>query len=169
MNIYEHCILSVKKFGGEISWYQPIHSFIDSSKYYFPDFRHRILLHNTYGVSLCVDKFGEFLPNGVLVRDVGFEHCKEDLSGKCPTLLDWYNSLKDSNISFEDFKDKLFNSDFGNSLGLKNCNINNNVQTFLKTISFKDIWCYKVNKQDLHWLKSEERYKLFPVNDTVNS
>jgi len=152
MNIYEHCLLSVRKFGGKVDDYIPIHSFIDSSKYYRPHFTHRILLHHTFGVKLCVKHLGyECLPSGVLVRDVGFEHIKEDLSGKCPTLLDWYRGTR-QDISFTEFKKLLYDTDFGVDYGISNIQ-DNFVQDSLSKLVFRERWMYTPDESELQWLK----------------
>lgn len=96
MNIWEHSKLSVRKFGGKELDYFDIHKFIDSSKLFYYHAKHRLLLHNLYGIELCISKFGDLILNSenrrILVRDIAAEHLKEDLSGKIPSLYDW---LKD--------------------------------------------------------------------------
>lgn len=93
MNYYKHSLLSRKKFGGKTDDYLQIHKFIDSSKLFYFDIKHRILLHHTYGIDLSIQKFGEYIVNEdnrtILVRDIVAEHCKEDLSGVVPTLNNW--------------------------------------------------------------------------------
>ncbi|MDJ1498222.1 hypothetical protein QNI19_35090 [Cytophagaceae bacterium DM2B3-1] len=97
MNIWDHCLLSQRKFGGQPGDYEKIHSFMDSSKYFFYHNKHRLLIHNLFGVELATELLGNFIENSdhkkVLVRDVAIEHCREDLDGKIPTLYDW---LKDN-------------------------------------------------------------------------
>ena len=94
MNYWKHSLLSKKKFKGCAEDYLHIHKFIDSSKLFYFDIRHRILLHNTYGIDICVQKFGETLVNSdgqtILIRDIAAEHCKEDLFGIVPTLNNWF-------------------------------------------------------------------------------
>lgn len=97
MNYWKHSLLSKKKFNGHADDYLQIHKFIDTSKLFCFDFKHRILLHNTYGIDLCIQKFGEKLINSdnqtILVRDVAAEHCKEDLMGIVPTLNHWFKNV----------------------------------------------------------------------------
>ncbi len=97
MNIWDHCLLSQRKFGGKPSDYEKIHSFMDSSKYFFYHAKHRLLIHNLFGVELATELLGNFIENAdqkqILVRDIAIEHCREDLDGKVPTLFDW---LKDN-------------------------------------------------------------------------
>lgn len=94
MNYWKHSLLSRKKFGGAPEDYLAVHAFLDGSKLFFFDLRHRALLHHTYGISLCIRKFGETLVNSegrtVLLRDVAAEHCKEDLAGIVPALPNWF-------------------------------------------------------------------------------
>jgi hypothetical protein len=94
MNYWKHSLLSKKKFNGAAEDYLLIHKFIDTSKLFYFDFKHRVLLHNTYGIDLCIQKFGETLRNSegktILVRDIAAEHCKEDLMGVIPTLNNWF-------------------------------------------------------------------------------
>jgi hypothetical protein len=94
MNYWKHSLLSKKKFGGEAEDYLAIHKFIDTSKLFYFNSKHRILLHNTYGIDICIQKFGELLLNSenkkIMVRDIAAEHCKEDLLGMVPTLNHWF-------------------------------------------------------------------------------
>lgn len=99
MNYWKHSLLSKKKFNGHPDDYLHIHKFIDSSKLFYFNNRHRILLHNTYGIDLCIEKFGETLTNSdqqtILVRDIAAEHCREDLMGVVPTLNHWFKYVDD--------------------------------------------------------------------------
>ena len=93
MNILEHGYLSARRFGGSHEDYLPIHQFLDSTKLYFHHMKHRVVLHNTFGVELAVELFGTELINshgrGICVRDIAIAHIKEDLDGHIPTLYDW--------------------------------------------------------------------------------
>lgn len=95
MNGWKHCLLSKRKFGGEAIDYVEVHKFLDSSKYFCYHVKHRVLLHNLFGVELCTEIFGDFLTNSegktIPIRDIAVEHCKEDLSNYVPTLWDWFN------------------------------------------------------------------------------
>ena len=101
MDIWKHSLLSEKKFGGKPDDYYEIHKFIDSSKLFYFHVKHRALLHNTFGIELCIQLFGDYLVNSqgqeILVRDIAAEHCKEDLSGQVPTLIDWFEHSNDLN------------------------------------------------------------------------
>lgn len=93
MNIWDHSRLSVKKFGGKEQDYYSIHKFIDSSKLFCFNAKHRLLLHNLWGIEMTILKFGDTITNAesrqILVRDIAAEHCKEDLNGQVPSLQDW--------------------------------------------------------------------------------
>ena len=57
MKYTDHAFLSAKKFGGDKDDYLEVHRFIDSSKYFYHHAKHRLLLHNLFGVELCVELF----------------------------------------------------------------------------------------------------------------
>jgi hypothetical protein len=104
MNYWKHSLLSKKKFNGAPKDYLSIHKFLDISKLFYFDIRHRILLHHTYGIDLCIRQFGEMIVNAdnqkVLVRDIAAEHCKEDLMGIVPTLNNWFKYADDALLDF---------------------------------------------------------------------
>lgn len=83
-NVQFHSESSARKFGGLPDDYVPIHKLLDQSKLYLADWRHRALLHNTLGVSLCEQFFGDLYrraSDGVSVctRTVAEQHILEDL------------------------------------------------------------------------------------------
>lgn len=83
-NVLVHAESSAQKFGGLAEDYLPIHKFLDMSKLFIADWRHRCLLHNTFGVALCEIHFGDFYvrpSDGVKVctRTVAEQHILEDL------------------------------------------------------------------------------------------
>ena len=94
MNTWKHSELSAYKFGGVAKDYFEIHKFIDSSKLFYFNVKHRSILHHTYGVKLCLKLFGDTITNSEnetkLVRDIAIEHIKEDLNGRIPTLKEWF-------------------------------------------------------------------------------
>lgn len=91
-----HAKLSVHRYGGEIDDYVYIHEFIDSSKAFVPDMRHRAMLHNAWGCYLAQDKFGIHYNNSadrlIAVRDICEEHIIEDL-GRIPTVQDYLQGM----------------------------------------------------------------------------
>ena len=53
-----HAKSSVKKYGGKVEDYLPIHNLIDSSKTCLPDVRHRALLRSSFGCFIAEQVFG---------------------------------------------------------------------------------------------------------------
>ena len=51
---YHHSLSSVKKWGGEVSDYLPLHTWFDQSKAIAADFRHRALRHHAEGIFMLV-------------------------------------------------------------------------------------------------------------------
>ncbi len=113
MNIWQHCLISQRKFGGQAQDYEQVHAFMDSSKLFFYHFKHRALLHHLFGVELAIRLLGNFVVNiegkTVLVRDIAVEHCREDLDGKIPTLFDWFKDSEHvlENIQVPDIQDEI--------------------------------------------------------------
>lgn len=97
MKPYRHARNSVKKYGGTVEDYLPIHDFIDSSKAAMPDVRHRAILHSAFGIFLVEKVFGVYFTNSagktVQTRDVAEEHVIEDL-GHIPTLEKYLNHME---------------------------------------------------------------------------
>ena len=96
MKPFHHARNSVKKWGGEINNYLPLHDWLDSSKAHHADMRHRALLHSSFGIYLLEQVFGTFITNSdgikVQVRDIGEQHVLEDL-GKIPCVSDYLNNM----------------------------------------------------------------------------
>ena len=94
---YHHAVASVKKWGGQVSDYLPIHAWFDESKAFLADFRHRALRHHAEGIFLCEKVFGVTITNSngraVPVRWIGEQHVKEDL-GRIPTAADWLHCIR---------------------------------------------------------------------------
>ena len=83
-NILFHCESSARKFGGIADDYVRIHKFLDQSKLYLGDWRHRALLHNTMGVALCEQFFGDLYRRSsdqayACVRTIAEQHIIEDI------------------------------------------------------------------------------------------
>lgn len=91
-----HAKASVKKYGGALEDYLPVHEFIDHSKSSFPDVRHRALLHSSWGIYVVQQVFGPYLTLGtgkqVSTRDIAEDHVIQDL-GFIPTVQDWLEDL----------------------------------------------------------------------------
>lgn len=91
-----HAKISVRKFGGTVENYLPIHNFFDQTKGYIPDSRHRMILHNSFGIMLCEQVFGVYIKNSdgkdVSVRDIAEHHVIDDL-GYIPTLCEVFKDV----------------------------------------------------------------------------
>jgi len=96
---YVHAKSSAKRFGGTLEPYLPIHDFLDSSKAFVADSRHRALLHSTFGIFLCEKVFGHVIKNSegreVSVRDIAEQHILEDYRFKfIPTPQDYLEHMQ---------------------------------------------------------------------------
>ena len=84
-----HAERSAKKWGGQPEDYLTIHQWFDATKGHLADNRHRVILHNSFGILLAEQVFGPSITNSsgrrVFVRDIGRQHVTEDL-GFIPTL-----------------------------------------------------------------------------------
>jgi hypothetical protein len=94
---YHHALASVKKWGGCVEDYQPIHDWFDESKAFLADYRHRALRHHAEGIFLAERFFGKTIRNRdgrrIPVRWIGEQHVKEDL-GWIPTASDWLKCIR---------------------------------------------------------------------------
>ncbi len=97
MKPYTHAKNSANKWGGEPEEYLHLHNWFDQTKSHIADMRHRVILHNSFGIYLLEQVFGTNLKlsNGKLVsvRDVGEQHVQEDL-GLIPTLADCVKTIQ---------------------------------------------------------------------------
>ena len=84
-----HAERAAQKWGGVPEDYLPVHQFFDSTKAHVPDNRHRLILHNSFGIAVAEQVFGLAITNAdgrrVFVREIGQQHVLEDL-GMIPTL-----------------------------------------------------------------------------------
>jgi hypothetical protein len=99
-----HAKISARRFGGEPDEYIEIHDWFDQTKAHIPDARHRMILHNSFGIYLCEQQFGEIvhghrmpyitLRSGkqVSVRDIAEQHVIDDL-GSIPTLSEVFQDV----------------------------------------------------------------------------
>lgn len=92
-----HARISMKRYGGAVEDYMPVHDFMDSSKIAIPDMRHRAILHNSFGIYLAERVFGATITNSdgkqVCVRDIAEDHVKDDL-GFIPTIERWFQNME---------------------------------------------------------------------------
>jgi hypothetical protein len=84
-----HAERSAKKWGGSPQDYLAIHRWFDATKAHLPDNRHRMVLHNSFGMLLAEQVFGPVVAltesRRVFVRDIALQHIVEDV-GFVPTL-----------------------------------------------------------------------------------
>lgn len=89
---YYHALSSVRKWGGVVEDYLPLHQWFDQSKAILADPRHRALRHHAEGIFMLEALFGATIVNAdgrtVPVRLVGEQHVREDL-GSIPSFADW--------------------------------------------------------------------------------
>ena len=76
---YYHSLSAAQQFGGGWRDYVEIERWFDQTKGHIADARHRLLLHNDFGVDLCAEIFGETLLRAsdggeVAVRDIARRH-----------------------------------------------------------------------------------------------
>jgi hypothetical protein len=94
---YHHGLSSVKKWGGTVEDYIPIHDWFDESKKIVADFRHRALRHHAEGIFMAETLFGSTLKlsSGRVIptRWVGEQHVREDL-GFIPSFADWVKAIR---------------------------------------------------------------------------
>lgn len=103
MKPYIHAELSVRKYGGKVQDYIPIHDFFDQTKAHHADMRHRMILHNAWGIFMCEKQFGTFIINSdgnpVQVRDLGEDHVLQDL-GRIPSLSECIQQVPVQNMGY---------------------------------------------------------------------
>lgn len=109
MKPYYHANASSVKFGGVPEDYIEIHNWFDQTKAHLADQRHRAVLHNSFGIFLCEQQFGDiiqmndgsfkkttYITNSdgkkVQVRDIAEQHVLQDL-GRIPTLAEFLDKL----------------------------------------------------------------------------
>jgi hypothetical protein len=109
MNSIIHSQISVRRRGGRIEDYLPIHDFIDSTKELCSDNRHRIL-HTMWGIRrVIVPIFGHSIINSdnktVNLKDLcEQDHILPDYQNRfIPTLSDFVSSINKSVIDNLDF------------------------------------------------------------------
>jgi hypothetical protein len=93
-----HAQSSVRKWGGNVSDYLPLHEWMDATKETFCDFRHRALRHHSQGIFEGERVFGASLTNSagkvIPVRLVLEWHVREDCGGVVPSVADWLSRIK---------------------------------------------------------------------------
>lgn len=94
---YHHARSSVKRWGGTVEDYLPLHEWFDASKQILADFRHRALRHHAEGIFMLEALFGRTitLSTGKVIptRWVGEQHVQEDL-GRIPSFAEWALAIR---------------------------------------------------------------------------
>ena len=93
----QHCKSSVRKWGGQLSDYQPIHDWFDETKAWIGHSKHRMFRHHSEGIFECEKIFGMSFVNSdgktVYTRYVAEQHVKEDCNGYIPTAKEWVDMI----------------------------------------------------------------------------
>ena len=99
-NPYIHSVSSVKKFGGILEAYLPIHKKMDCSKAYLSSNIHRLLTHHPFWIhEVMIPIFGDVIDNGsgkmVSVKDICEQHLLEDFGNRfIPTVQDYFENIE---------------------------------------------------------------------------
>ena len=95
---YYHAESSVLAFGGITKDYLKIHTWLDATKVFFCDCRHRALRHNLESIPIAEELFGKNITASddqiVAVNAIVEQHIREDCGGLLPTLADWLQEIK---------------------------------------------------------------------------
>ena len=95
-----HAKSSVRRYGGKVEDYLPIHELMDSSKQAIADNRHRALTHHSWFIGFIIPKiFGETFVNSdgktISSRDIAEEHVLEDNKMKfIPSATDYLQEIE---------------------------------------------------------------------------
>ena len=89
MKPLQHAKISVHNHGGDINDYLDIDVWFDQTKSHHASMKHRAILHNSLGIFLCSQVFGEVRTNSsgreYSVRDIAEQHVLDDL-GSIPSF-----------------------------------------------------------------------------------
>lgn len=99
MHYYDHALLSAEKFHCNTEDTLKLHQLMDSSKFFFPASQHRLFSHNIWFIHVLTECLGDVIPNTkngnpMSVRDILYEHCREDHNGHVPSLQDWLKCIR---------------------------------------------------------------------------
>jgi hypothetical protein len=104
-----HSVASVRRYGGTLEDYLPIHEFLDMTKAAHPDMRHRAILHNTMGPFIAAQVFGTHFTNSegrmVDVRQLCEDHIIEDL-GRLPTVSEFLDLIPEEKMGMFAYSNK---------------------------------------------------------------
>ena len=97
----EHAKSSVKKWGGKVEDYLPIHNWFDETKAWVGHSIHRMFRHHSEGIFECERVFGVSIFNSegkkVYVRYIGEQHVKEDCNNHIPSAKEWLDNITEKN------------------------------------------------------------------------
>jgi len=97
---YIHALSSAKRYGGTPEDYLELHTFMDSSKSCIADNRHRALTHNSWFISVIIERvFGITMTNSegkvVSTRDIAEQHVLEDYGQRfIPSAQDFLQEIE---------------------------------------------------------------------------
>lgn len=95
-----HALSSARRYGGKPEDYLAIHDFMDSSKGAIADNRHRALTHNSWFLSVVIERvFGHTLTNSkgrvISTRQIAEDHVLEDYGGRfIPSAQDFLEGME---------------------------------------------------------------------------
>lgn len=96
MSPYYHAVSTANKYGGGPMDYIEIHNWLDETKAYTGDFRHRALRHHSAGVEWAIERFNHVVENSegrmVPVKVIAEQHIMEDC-GFIPTPQDYLKHI----------------------------------------------------------------------------
>lgn len=102
MKSIEHAKHSVKQFGGKPEDYIKIHEWFDQFRFAVKEPYHNIFLHNTAGIVICEQVFGDTIINSnggaVFVRDIAESHIVSAV-GEMKTPQEWVDTILNENES----------------------------------------------------------------------
>jgi hypothetical protein len=96
VNTVSHATSSAEKFGGSYELYLPVHQWLDATRGWLPDARHRAIRHHSEGIAQAVEIFKPIeIPGGspVSVAVIAEQHVAEDL-GEVPTAADYLRCMQ---------------------------------------------------------------------------
>jgi hypothetical protein len=110
--ISRHVEESCRKWGGTYDHYREIHTFLDLTKLYLSDWRHRLLFHNTLGVNLVENLFKDVeivsshKTKLISSRTIAEHHVLEDL-GVIPNTEWCLRKINTPQLNLSTFEDNL--------------------------------------------------------------
>jgi hypothetical protein len=95
---FYHAQSAARRWGGEWNDYIAIEQWFDQTKSHLADCRHRLILHNDFGIDLCLKIFGPVLTRAsdggaVAVEVIASQHIQEDFADRVPTLAECLGEL----------------------------------------------------------------------------